>query len=206
MKMPKKSSTATNNQQSVLQDPQPNRCHFETSDGRRCRMLRNGHPTLCLFHARDELQILESQRLGSELSASLTGRFMTATDINFVLGNLFAATAQNRIPPRNAAVLAYIGQIMLHSLPSLKDEFRFEYKFKDWKDMLGEATYLSNSAIDPHVAPPPSPGSATDSVVPRNPPIVINSTPNSVSSSHANQNPAQNSATATDPNSSHENS
>jgi len=120
MKMPKKSST-TNNQQAVSQDPQPNRCHFETSDGRRCRMLRhNGHPTLCLFHARDEMQILESQRLGAELSASLSGRFMTATDINFVLGKLFTATAQNRIPPRNAAVLAYIAQLMLHSLPISK--------------------------------------------------------------------------------------
>jgi len=115
MKMPKKVSTTNNNQEALAQAPlpNPNRCQFETSDGRRCRMLRhNGHPTLCLFHARDEMQLLESQRLGAEISASVTGEFMTSTDINFVLGKLFTALAQNRIPPRNAAILAYIGQLM----------------------------------------------------------------------------------------------
>ncbi len=63
MKMPKKVSTTNNNQEALGQAPllNPNRCQFETSDGRRCRMLRhNGHPTLCLFHARDEMQLLES--------------------------------------------------------------------------------------------------------------------------------------------------
>src|SRR6266851_491664 len=99
MKMPKKVSTTNNNQEALTQTPTPslNRCQFETSDGRRCRMLRhNGHPTLCLFHARDEMQLLESQRLGAEISASITGEFMTSTDINFVLGKLFTALAQNR--------------------------------------------------------------------------------------------------------------
>jgi hypothetical protein len=126
--MPKKASTPNNNdnQETLAQTPppNPNRCQFETSDGRRCRMLRyNAHPTLCLFHAHDEMQLLESQRVGAELSASLTGQFMTATDINFVLGKLFTAIAQNRIPPRNAAILAYLGQLMLHSLHHVKKEY-----------------------------------------------------------------------------------
>src|SRR5216683_3451006 len=151
MKMPKKVSTTNNNQEALAQAPlpNPNRCQFETSDGRRCRMLRcNAHPTLCLFHARDEMQLLESQRLGAELSASLTGQFMTATDINFVLGKLFTATAQNRIPPRNAAVLAYIGQLMLHSLPNLKKEYPFTYEYKTWNNMLEKATVLSDYTPD----------------------------------------------------------
>jgi hypothetical protein len=169
MKMPKKASSTNNNEnnnnnnnnQTTLPQappPSPNRCQFETSDGRRCRMLRyNGHPTLCLFHAHDELQLLESQRLGAELSATLTGQFMTATDINFVLGKLFTATAQNRIPPRNAAILAYIGQLMLHSLHHLKKEYTFKYEFEGWNNMLDNATYLSNLPAAPVDVPPSTP-------------------------------------------------
>lgn len=122
-------------------------CQFPFADGRKCRMLRQqDHPTLCLFHARQEEQLLESQRLGAELSASLTGNFLTATDINFVLGKLFTALAQNRIPPRNAATLAYIGQLLLHSLRNVKDEYKFRYKFDTWEEMLNRAIPLSNSS------------------------------------------------------------
>ena len=77
-------------------------CQFSFADGRTCRMFRqHDHPSLCIFHARAERQIAESDGLGSELAATLTGRFMTATDINYALGKLYKAIAQNRIPPRN---------------------------------------------------------------------------------------------------------
>src|SRR6266849_1556013 len=151
MKMPKKVASTKNNQESLVQTPlpNPNRCQFETSDGRRCRMLRhNGHPAFCLFHAHDEMQLLESERLGSEIASSITGEFMPATDINFVLGKLFTALAQNRIPPRDAAVLAYIGQLMLHSLPGVKREYPFHYKYEVWNKMLEEATVLSDYTPD----------------------------------------------------------
>lgn len=160
MKMPKKLSTKKITDESLTQTQPPSfdRCQFETSDGRRCRMFRHkSHPALCLFHAHDELQLLESQRLGAELSASISGDFMTATDINFVLGKLFTALAQNRIPPRNAAILAYIGQLMLHSLSNVKREYPFTYDYQVWNNMLKKATTLSNStpaAVDP---PPDSP-------------------------------------------------
>jgi hypothetical protein len=118
-------------------------------------MLRqHDHPTLCIFHARAERQIIESDRLGSELAASLTGHFMTATDINFVLGKLFKAIAQNRIQPRIAANLAFVAKLMLQSLDKLKDEYRFEYKFDAWQSMERNATPIS-------APPPPVPPSAT---------------------------------------------
>ncbi|MHB8502375.1 MAG: hypothetical protein ACYDHE_15705, partial [Candidatus Acidiferrales bacterium] len=70
-------------------------CQFQFSDGRCCRMLRSpAHSSFCAFHARQELQLLQSQRLGDEISASLNGDFLTATDINHVLGKLFIAVAQ----------------------------------------------------------------------------------------------------------------
>ncbi len=147
MKMPKKVSTTNNNQEALGQAPlpNPNRCQFETSDGRRCRMPRHpAHSALCPFHARDEMQLLESQSLGAEISASITGEFMTSTDINFVLGKLFTALAQNRIPPRNAAILAYIGQLMLHSLRGVKKEYPFTYNYEAWNNMLEAASVLSD--------------------------------------------------------------
>lgn len=132
-------------------------CQFSFADGRRCRMLRSiGHPSLCLFHARAEQQLLESHQLGAEIAATVSGEFSTATDINFVLGKLFTAVAQNRLPVRNGAVLAFMCQLMLQSLSRLKEEYKFQYSFKQWRNMLQEAIPLSNSV--PH-----SPGdSASD--------------------------------------------
>jgi hypothetical protein len=151
-------------------------CQFQFADGRKCRMLRHqGHATLCLFHAHDEMQLLESQRLGSEIASSITGAFMTATDINYVLGKLFIALAQRRIPPRHASVLAYISQLMLHSVPGIKKEYPFCYEFDAWKRMEQRASTLSPppsmrvpAAPAPSVpaAPVPKPGSATAAVTP----------------------------------------
>ncbi len=120
-------------------------CQFSFADGRTCRMFRqHDHPSLCVFHARAERQIVESDRLGSELATTLTGRFMTATDVNFVLGKLFQAIAQNRIPPRNAGNLAFVGKLLLLSLDKLEDEFSFKYDFEQWKKMYLEAKPLSS--------------------------------------------------------------
>lgn len=97
-------------------------CSFHTADGRRCGMLRwkrNRH--FCLFHARQEQQLLHIDYIGNELP-TLSGWFQTATDLNFALGNLFEAVARNRIPPRHAAVLAYISQLIIQTLPQVKAE------------------------------------------------------------------------------------
>ena len=121
------------------------RCQFPFSDGRRCRMLRSqDHSSFCAFHARQELQLLESQRLGAEISVSLNGDFLTATDINHVLGKLFIAVAQDRIPPRKAATLTYLGQVLLSSLAHVKQEFPFSYKFEHWNKVLAKAAPLSH--------------------------------------------------------------
>src|SRR5258708_28420211 len=108
-------------------------CQFSFADGRICRMFRqHDHPSLCVFHARAERQIVESDRLGSELATTLTGRFMTATDVNFVLGTLFQAIAHTRIPPPNARNLAFVGKLLLLSLATLTDEIRFRYHSEAW--------------------------------------------------------------------------
>ena len=143
------------------------RCQFHFSDGRTCRMLRNpAHPTFCTFHARQELQLIESQRLGDEISMSLNGDFLTATDINHVLGKLFIAVAQDRVPARKALALTCLGKAMLSSLPLVKLEFPFSYKFDHWKKVLDEAAPLStppalsdSNSSDENLPQLPEPGS-----------------------------------------------
>jgi hypothetical protein len=107
------------------QQPTQSRCLRTFSDGRGCRMLRKaGHPALCVFHAREEEQLLETEKLAAEL-ASLSGNLNTGLDINHVLGKVFQALAQRRISPREATAFAYIAQLMLQSMPYVKNEIRW---------------------------------------------------------------------------------
>jgi hypothetical protein len=120
-----------------------NQCKFAFSDSRFCAMPRwNRHRSYCLFHARQEQQILDADRVGEELAA-FTGEFRTNTDLNRALSNLFKAVAQNRIPTRHAAVLAYIGQLLQKSIPDAQHEL---YKV-DGNDGLKD---LLRDALDAH--------------------------------------------------------
>jgi len=144
MNKPKRSRSRVASDESAL-------CQFSFADGRTCRMFRQpDHPSLCIFHARAERQIVESDRLGSELAATFTGRFMTATDINFALGKLYQAIAQNRISPRSASNLAFVGKLLLLSLDKLKNEFKFKYEFEQWVQMERDSRPLSSPpSLDP---------------------------------------------------------
>jgi hypothetical protein len=118
-------------------------CCFSYSDGRQCRMLRHrDHPGLCPFHSREERQALESERIGTELAATLTGHFLTASDINHVLGKVFTALAQDRISIKKAKALAYVAQLMLQSIPTVKDETKFKYTYETWSKMIDNAKKL----------------------------------------------------------------
>src|SRR5215472_7573375 len=131
---------------------------FSYSDGRRCRMLRHrDHPGLCPFHSREERQALESERIGTELAASLTGHFLTASDINHVLGKVFTALAQDRISVKKAKALAYLAQLMLASLRYAKQETKIHYSFDSWQRMLRNSTKLPDPPppIDPWPADSP---------------------------------------------------
>jgi hypothetical protein len=132
-------------------------------------MLRSpDHSSFCAFHARQELQLLESQRLGTEISVSLNRDFLSATDINHVLGKLFIAVAQDRVPLRKAGVLTYLGQVMLSTLPYVKKEFPFSYEFKHWNKVLTNAAPLStppsltDSNPSPEDLPDPSDPDSTE--------------------------------------------
>jgi len=98
------------------------KCGYRFSDTRTCAMPRwRQHRMFCMFHAHQAQQLVDANRIGNELT-SFTGEFRTITDLNRALGNLFKAVAQNRIPPKNAAVLAYIGQLLSQTIPSAQEE------------------------------------------------------------------------------------
>jgi hypothetical protein len=90
-------------------------CQFPFADGRTCRMLRyRAHPTLCVFHAQQEQQLLTEaeqaqnvRAIASELT-TLSGGFHTRSDIQHVTGKLFDLVAANRVPPRQAKNLTYL--------------------------------------------------------------------------------------------------
>jgi hypothetical protein len=127
-------------------------CQFPFSDGRTCRMpLSPRHKALCLFHARAEHELLAAGEAGRRL-VSLSGEFKTASDINRVLGQLFSLVAQNRIPHRDAVSLAYIAQLLLHTLPHVRNEIKTTLGSRVW-----DATVQQALAPPPEAKPAPAP-------------------------------------------------
>lgn len=96
------------------------RCEFVSSDGRRCCMLRvePGAP-FCFDHWKRHQEQEESARTGDEIVGA-DGALNTQEGIHKALANVFCNLARNRISARNAAVLGYVGQLMLGSAPSIE--------------------------------------------------------------------------------------
>ena len=95
---------------------------------------------------------------------------MTATDINHGLGKLYTSVAQDRLPDRTAVTLAFIGQLLLNSVPSINSEYKFYYRFDQWKDMLADAALSTPRALDAPTDPldaATEPESGTEAAFPR---------------------------------------
>jgi hypothetical protein len=138
------------------------RCQFISADGRRCAMLRwEPHPTLCLCHARAEALTASQQspsrpsHLNDDEPAEAfdftppSGEFHTATDVNRTLGKIFCLLAQNRIPRRKAVTLGYLGQLLLQTLPQVREEINDCLGYKAWKETLESAFYEDEPEEEP---------------------------------------------------------
>lgn len=101
-------------------------CSHTNADGRRCGLRRAaGYASLCLHHRRGQPPPLAESPEAQQLVAQFLGsqeEFKTATAVNHALGNLFALLARGQVPVRKAAVLAYIAQLLLGTLPAVKRE------------------------------------------------------------------------------------
>lgn len=100
-----------------------NLCTFKFANGKFCTMPAHPkHDGLCLNHATIHRRTFHREDdLVKELS-SPAGDFITQIDINHVLGKLFEALAANRITPKRAATLAYIGHLLLRSQSGARRE------------------------------------------------------------------------------------
>ena len=98
------------------------RCTHRFANGMRCRLLTlDADASYCANHAR----LVENQRESADTAASLTAdlkEFRSAIPINDFLARLLLLLAENKISPRRAAVLAYITNQLLRTLPAIDRE------------------------------------------------------------------------------------
>jgi hypothetical protein len=96
-------------------------CKHHTRNGR-CRLpVADPLTSLCAEHARRRQKRDNAASLSSELVAGLT-EFKSAIPINDFLSRLLLFQAQDRIPPRRAAVMAYTCNLLLRTLPAIQHE------------------------------------------------------------------------------------
>lgn len=105
----------------VLTTSPDNGCKRHTRKGR-CRMpVADPLTSLCADHARRQQQRAKAADLAAELIADLP-EFNSAIPINEFLSRLLRFQAQDRIPPRRAAVMAYTCNLLLRTLPAIDKE------------------------------------------------------------------------------------
>jgi hypothetical protein len=155
-------------------DASYNLCNFKFANGKFCTMPAHpNHDGLCLNHATIHRRTFHREDdLVKEL-ASPAGDFITQIDINHVLGKLFEALAANRVSPRRAATLAYIGHLLLQSQKGAKSEAnRWEIDTNIFRRLV-EIKYPSAkkpeaASSQPKLAPDSS--SADPPAAPKSPP------------------------------------
>ena len=112
------------NQQTANSSPinEPARCQRRSPSGRRCKsFVSDGSSGLCFAHARIQQQAHEAADLTSAL-ATEPGDFKSAAEIQAFLAKLLRLLAQDRIPARRAAVMAYITNQLLRALTAIQQE------------------------------------------------------------------------------------
>ena len=98
------------------------RCTHRFANGKRCRLsASNADCAYCPIHAKLPENQLEPADTAAALTADLK-EFRSAIPINDFLARLLLLLAQQKISPRRAAVLAYITNQLLRTLPAIDRE------------------------------------------------------------------------------------
>jgi hypothetical protein len=98
------------------------RCTHRFANGRRCRLsTSNVDSVFCPIHASLPQNQIEPAGTAASLTADLK-EFRSAIPINDFLSRLLLLLAQQKISPRRAAVLAYITNQLLRTLPAIDRE------------------------------------------------------------------------------------
>jgi hypothetical protein len=132
----------------------PSRCHYLSPTGRQCcSPTAAPGSTLCARHA------AASPQQSADFSAELLngcGDFQRAQQINHSLIALYGLLAQGRISPRQAAVLAYIGSLVLRSLKAV--DYDLDRFTEESEDTSAESD--DEPGEEPDDAPPAEPVAA----------------------------------------------
>ena len=98
------------------------RCQHRTPTGKRCRLrIVNSGSGLCFRHSAQILPRPEELNLRSALAGELS-EFQSAHAVNDFLSRLLLLLSENRISPRRGAVLAYVCNLLLRTIPVMACE------------------------------------------------------------------------------------
>ena len=97
------------------------RCTHVFPNGRRCRLYATANPNFCPAHAPLPANQPDAAEIASTLTVNLDD-FTSAAQINDFLSRLLLLLAQDKISTRRAAVLAYITNQLLRTLPAIAKE------------------------------------------------------------------------------------
>lgn len=101
------------------------RCQYTTAIGKRCRLARlPGDNTLCFFHySRAQSRRIEPHPALVAAEILSPGEPLdSAQAVNAALTRVFRLVAEGRLSTRHATALAYLGQLILATLPHLQRE------------------------------------------------------------------------------------
>jgi len=102
------------------------RCNYRFPNGMRCRLIGFGSQPFCPRHTQPAAP---PQPNPAEIASTLTADlddFTSAAQINDFLSRLLLLLAQDKISTRRAAVLAYITNQLLRTLPAIAKEANSE--------------------------------------------------------------------------------
>jgi hypothetical protein len=126
-------------------------CAFTFADGRQCRSPRfSADSQFCFFHARKEARARAADALGRDISALLSGNYLSACELTAALGRLFTAVAQGHLKPRTAATLAYLGQTILQSIRIAEQEYINAFGTDFWRQTIRTSFRAKSSAASPN--------------------------------------------------------
>jgi hypothetical protein len=98
------------------------RCNHRFPNGMRCRLIGFGSQPFCPKHTQPAVaRQPDPAEIASTLTAGLND-FTSAAQINDFLSRLLLLLAQDKISTRRAAVLAYITNQILRTLPAIAKE------------------------------------------------------------------------------------
>lgn len=123
------------------------RCQHLRADRKRCAdAVYPGHASLCHYHLNQQMGgIAHGDIIAADILHAI-GNFQSAAAINVALGKIFLYQLTGRISRQDAMALSYQCQLMLQTLPLIRQELKetgfTKYWCEETQRILGESSDL----------------------------------------------------------------